>query len=707
MDIDISSISVHNLGGTNNLYQWFNEGMAVSDPSSSTILSLTGLTVNDFGVYTCQVTNTEVPNLVLYSEEIQLLENVSMEVSSINTIQSPDSVLLGEKNQKVIRVEIVTSGSQSPLTVTDFSFNSIGSTNASADVVKAKLYYTGYKTELVDTILFADAIDFDFSGEQVLKQGTNNFWLVYDISNSATLGNFVDAECNQVIITSNSDTPDITDPDGNNEIVIGNWAALMALYNATNGPNWTNNTNWGTSEPIDSWYGIYQFPEGDLYIYLSDNQLDGTIPSEIENLNMSTLNLNNNQLYGELPDMSGFPEHFELGLINNYFTFEAIEPGYNYGFNMYFEPQLDFQLKNNEIVAAQGDNVDIDISTLSKYSLGGENNLYQWFKAGTEITGASSSSTLSITGLSIDDFGTYTCQVTNTTLPYYSDFTLYSEVIYLRETANAVPTIVEEITDKTEEVGFNSFTVNLTNVFDDTDGDVLSYTVSSSKPGVANTVLIGSEVLIVETGVGTTEISVIASDSKGGSVEDVFIVIVNTAVNNPPTVINEISNQTKEEEFGSFTIDLANVFTDADGDTLTLSAVSSNTNVVAVSVTGNILTVTEVATGNATITVTANDSKGGTVDDEFTVTVNASTSIVDIDKINMKIYPNPTSGIIYFESENTKIENIKVYDITGIMIFEISELEKQQINLSEYKQGIYLINIKTKDRSFTSRIIKK
>ena len=32
--------------------------------------------------------------------------------------------------------------------------------------------------------------------------------------------------------------------------------ALVALYNATDGPNWTNNTNWLSDRPIGEWYGV-------------------------------------------------------------------------------------------------------------------------------------------------------------------------------------------------------------------------------------------------------------------------------------------------------------------------------------------------------------------------------------------------------------------------------------------------------------------
>ncbi len=32
--------------------------------------------------------------------------------------------------------------------------------------------------------------------------------------------------------------------------------ALVALYNATDGPNWVDNTNWLTDAPLGEWYGV-------------------------------------------------------------------------------------------------------------------------------------------------------------------------------------------------------------------------------------------------------------------------------------------------------------------------------------------------------------------------------------------------------------------------------------------------------------------
>ena len=38
--------------------------------------------------------------------------------------------------------------------------------------------------------------------------------------------------------------------------VIDDREVLMELYQATNGPQWVDNTNWGTSRPLSYWCGV-------------------------------------------------------------------------------------------------------------------------------------------------------------------------------------------------------------------------------------------------------------------------------------------------------------------------------------------------------------------------------------------------------------------------------------------------------------------
>ena len=49
--------------------------------------------------------------------------------------------------------------------------------------------------------------------------------------------------------------------------------ALVALYNATDGPNWVNNTNWLSDEPLREWHGVQIGESGrvvDVFLYANN-----------------------------------------------------------------------------------------------------------------------------------------------------------------------------------------------------------------------------------------------------------------------------------------------------------------------------------------------------------------------------------------------------------------------------------------------------
>jgi len=81
--------------------------------------------------------------------------------------------------------------------------------------------------------------------------------------------------------------------------------ALVALYDSTDGANWTNNTNWLTG-PVSTWYGVTVSGNRVTQIDLKNNNLVGTIPSEIGNLtNLTNLSLFDNNLSGSIPTEIG------------------------------------------------------------------------------------------------------------------------------------------------------------------------------------------------------------------------------------------------------------------------------------------------------------------------------------------------------------------------------------------------------------------
>ena len=65
--------------------------------------------------------------------------------------------------------------------------------------------------------------------------------------------------------------------------------ALIALYHATGGPQWTNNENWLTNRPLGEWHGIITDGNGRVVeLELSENNLTGIFPPELGQLSNLT-----------------------------------------------------------------------------------------------------------------------------------------------------------------------------------------------------------------------------------------------------------------------------------------------------------------------------------------------------------------------------------------------------------------------------------
>ena len=59
----------------------------------------------------------------------------------------------------------------------------------------------------------------------------------------------------------------------------------VALYHATNGDEWYDNTNWLSDAPLSEWFGVATDSDGRVeMLMLDDNQLSGFIPPELANL---------------------------------------------------------------------------------------------------------------------------------------------------------------------------------------------------------------------------------------------------------------------------------------------------------------------------------------------------------------------------------------------------------------------------------------
>lgn len=79
--------------------------------------------------------------------------------------------------------------------------------------------------------------------------------------------------------------------------------ALTAIYHATGGAGWTQNTNWLTDEPLASWRGVTTDGNGRVIeLDLNRNGLNGTIPAGIASLqHLKVLRMSGNNLEGPIP----------------------------------------------------------------------------------------------------------------------------------------------------------------------------------------------------------------------------------------------------------------------------------------------------------------------------------------------------------------------------------------------------------------------
>ncbi len=124
----------------------------------------------------------------------------NMTYSSATTAQaSTATVYKCDVDQAILQIQVVTAtGSCNALSFTQLKLVMAG-TNPTVDVSKIHIYYTGTSSTFAATNAFDGTGTtpatgtITINGSQTLSQGTNYFWVAYDMNTSATTGNTVDA----------------------------------------------------------------------------------------------------------------------------------------------------------------------------------------------------------------------------------------------------------------------------------------------------------------------------------------------------------------------------------------------------------------------------------------------------------------------------------------------------------------------------------
>jgi choice-of-anchor B domain-containing protein len=84
------------------------------------------------------------------------------------------------------------------------------------------------------------------------------------------------------------------------------------------------------------------------------------------------------------------------------------------------------------------------------------------------------------------------------------------------------------------------------------------------------------------------------------------------------------------------------------------------------------------------------------LDSGFFLVRDSTLSVPEVEKtVAVKVYPNPSSNFINISMQNNMINELKIYDPLGKLVFEEQNLNqpKKQINLEGLSTGIYILNI--------------
>ena len=230
--------------------------------------------------------------------------------------------------------------------------------------------------------------------------------------------------------------------------------------------------------------------------------------------------------------------------------------------------------------------------------------------------------------------------------------------------------------------GMSSDAMDVSMYFSDADGDTLTYRAMSNMEMYATVAVDGSMLTITGVAAGEATITVYASDGMGGTDAMRTIMVTVTAANAAPMAQGMIDPVTVSADETSDPITLGDYFSDADDDTLTYNASSSDSMIAIAEIAEDdsdpgavvsTLTITGVAAGEATITVTATDPAGESATQEIMVTVRAELMA----PTNVRVNPVGSGGLIVAWDG---VSGAHGYRIIAVNVNNVDETHSEFVN---------------------------
>lgn len=205
---------------------------------------------------------------------------------------------------------------------------------------------------------------------------------------------------------------------------------------------------------------------------------------------------------------------------------------------------------------------------------------------------------LTITGLTVGS--------TTITLTATDDNDAYTMLEFDVTVINIEPRVAEPISDQ-KTTRIEDIQLDISTTFDDpdADNDMLSFAVVVEDDQYVSATLDGTMLALKGLDVGTTLVTLTATDADDGSVDTTFLT---TIENINPSVVGSISPISLEVGGQATTQSIANLFD--DDDPLTYTVTIADSNIAAATLSGLTVTIQPLSRGSTSLTVTALDPHG-------------------------------------------------------------------------------------------------
>lgn len=511
---------------------------------------------------------------------------------------------------------------------------------------------------------------------------------------------------------------------------------LARFYEVNGGETWTNNTNW-LQTGVAEWFGVKVANDRIVEISLPDNNVTGSLVPDIMELNaLNTLNLSNNKLTG-IPDLTVIDSLATADVSGNNLQFGSLEKNANLSFLVY-SPQDSVGLKETFSYPVHSD------FTLSE-TVSGTANKYQWYFEGTAMANDTTAS-VTVTDMTSSKMGKYYVEVTNPLVP---DLILYSYLDQVNATASVSGKLMDESANSIVDADVVLLRVTSTGKYDTTgivtpdaqgaytftdvvlakyqvlaDPDTItypdllpSYYLSSILWEEADTIDVVDITSNIDITVvafvdpvleGTGEISGIIEEE-----EEAGRVTARKRVKNAGVSVRRGKKAGKKDpDKGRMSEDyelVGYVKSDAQGR-FVFNKLTDDTYRLNIQYPGYPMDTTSfidipiasgsggrVATHNEKVQVEALVAEGKiTVKDVTVVSIYRDINFADI-----KIYPNPSKGIIHIDGINEDVLQVKIFDIQGMLLetIDLNDRSSRYLNVSALEKGMYILKIYVSNES--------